>query len=115
METRRPAVVDAEAYEALMRLVLYKRVGEPDDIARAAVWLASDESDYVNGVTLFVDGGMTLYPEFAAIDGISTRWSSGSRVSGWIYGAPSITKARSSTSWFSAGETGARPSSSCAS
>jgi hypothetical protein len=74
METRRPAVVDAEAHEALMRLVLYKRVGEPDDIARAAVWLASDESDYVNGVTLFVDGGMTLYPEFAAIDGISTRW-----------------------------------------
>ena|ERR1700722_14248426 len=68
METRRPAVVDAEAYEALMRLVLYKRVGEPDDIARAAVWLASDESDYVNGVTLFVDGGMTLYPEFAAIE-----------------------------------------------
>src|SRR6266700_3122984 len=55
-----------EAYEALMRLVPYKRIGEPDDIARAAVWLASDESDYVNGVTLFVDGGMTLYPEFAA-------------------------------------------------
>ena len=55
-----------EAYEALMRLVPYKRIGEPDDIARAAVWLASDESDYVNGVTLFVDGGMTLYPEFAS-------------------------------------------------
>src|SRR6266581_5538447 len=54
-----------EAYEALMRLVPYKRIGEPDDIARAAVWLASDDSDYVNGVTLFVDGGMTLYPEFA--------------------------------------------------
>jgi glucose 1-dehydrogenase len=54
-----------EAYEALMRLVPYKRIGEPEDIARAAVWLASDESDYVNGVTLFVDGGMTLYPEFA--------------------------------------------------
>jgi hypothetical protein len=50
-----------------------------------------------------------------AIDGISTRWSSGSRASGCIYGAPSITKARSSTSWFSAGETGALPSSSCAS
>jgi hypothetical protein len=98
-----------------MRLVLYKRVGEPDDIARAAVWLASDESDYVNGVTLFVDGGMTLYPEFAAIDGISTRWSSGSRASGCIYGAPSITKARSSRSWFSDGESGALLSSSCAS
>ena len=55
-----------EAYDALMRLVPYKRIGEPDDIARAAVWLASDESDYVNGVTLFVDGGMTLYPEFAS-------------------------------------------------
>lgn len=54
------------AYETLMRLVPYKRIGEPDDIARAAVWLASDDSDYVNGVTLFVDGGMTLYPEFAS-------------------------------------------------
>jgi glucose 1-dehydrogenase len=55
-----------EAYEALMRLVPYKRIGEPDDIAHAAVWLASDASDYVNGVTLFIDGGMTLYPEFAS-------------------------------------------------
>jgi glucose 1-dehydrogenase len=55
-----------KAYEALMRLVPYKRIGEPEDIARAAVWLASDASDYVNGVTLFVDGGMTLYPEFAS-------------------------------------------------
>jgi len=55
-----------EAYEALMRLVPYKRIGEPEDIARAVVWLASDASDYVNGITLFVDGGMTLYPEFAS-------------------------------------------------
>jgi len=55
-----------EAYEALMRLVPYKRIGEPEDLVRAAVWLASDDSDYVNGVTLFVDGGMTLYPEFAS-------------------------------------------------
>jgi len=68
--TRTPINTDAwstpEAYEALMRLVPYKRIGEPEDIARAAVWLASDDSDYVNGVTLFVDGGMTLYPEFAS-------------------------------------------------
>ena len=42
----------------------YKRIGEVDDIARAAVWLASDESDYVTGSTLYVDGGMTLYPGF---------------------------------------------------
>lgn len=54
-----------QAYEALMTLVPYKRIGEPDDIARAAVWLASDEADYVVGATLFVDGGMTLYPGFA--------------------------------------------------
>jgi glucose 1-dehydrogenase len=53
-----------EAYEALMKLVPYKRIGEPEDIGRAAVWLASDAADYVNGTTLFVDGGMTLYPGF---------------------------------------------------
>lgn len=50
-----------EAYERLMTLVPYKRIGEPEDIARAVVWLASDDSDYVVGTTLFVDGGLTLY------------------------------------------------------
>lgn len=54
-----------EAYDRLMLLVPYGRIGEPEDIARAAVWLASDESDYVVGTTLYVDGGMTLYPGFA--------------------------------------------------
>jgi glucose 1-dehydrogenase len=54
-----------EAYASLMQLVPYGRIGEPEDIARAAVWLASDDSDYVVGTTLFVDGGMTLYPGFA--------------------------------------------------
>ena len=54
-----------EAYASLMTLVPYKRIGEPDDIAQAAVWLASEASDYVTGTTLFVDGGMTLYPGFA--------------------------------------------------
>jgi glucose 1-dehydrogenase len=54
-----------EAYAKLMTLVPYGRIGEPEDIARAAVWLASDQSDYVVGTTLFVDGGMTLYPGFA--------------------------------------------------
>jgi glucose 1-dehydrogenase len=54
-----------EAYEQLMTLIPYGRIGEPEDIARAAVWLASDHSDYVVGTTLFVDGGMTLYPGFA--------------------------------------------------
>jgi glucose 1-dehydrogenase len=55
----------AKAYDALMTLVPYRRIGEPDDIARAVVWLASDDSDYVVGATLFVDGGMTLFPGFA--------------------------------------------------
>jgi len=54
-----------DAYARLMTLVPYGRIGEPEDIARAAVWLASDHSDYVIGTTLFVDGGMTLYPGFA--------------------------------------------------
>ena len=54
-----------EAYARLMTLVPYGRIGEPEDIARAAVWLASDHSDYVVGTTLFIDGGMTLYPGFA--------------------------------------------------
>ena len=54
-----------EAYDNLMRLVPYKRIGEPEDIAQVAVWLASDAADYINGTTLFVDGGMTLYPGFA--------------------------------------------------
>jgi glucose 1-dehydrogenase len=54
-----------EAEAKLLQLVPYQRVGEPADIGDAAAWLASDESDYVNGITLFVDGGMTLYPEFA--------------------------------------------------
>lgn len=53
------------AYADLMTLVPYKRIGEPDDVAQAAVWLASDAADYVTGATLFVDGGMTLYPGFA--------------------------------------------------
>jgi glucose 1-dehydrogenase len=54
-----------ETYDdQLLRLIPYKRIGEPEDVARAAVWLASDESDYVNGTTIYIDGGMTLYPGF---------------------------------------------------
>lgn len=54
-----------DARAKLLELIPYGRVGLPEDIARAAVWLASDASDYVVGTTLFVDGGMTLYPGFA--------------------------------------------------
>jgi glucose 1-dehydrogenase len=55
-----------EAYQSLLRLIPAKRIGETDDIARATVFLASDEADYITGTTLFVDGGMTLYPGFEA-------------------------------------------------
>jgi len=59
------AAWDTEAaYSALLRLIPYKRIGEPEDIGRVAVWLASDYADYVHGASLFVDGGMTLYPGF---------------------------------------------------
>ncbi|MGE3310591.1 MAG: SDR family oxidoreductase [Limisphaerales bacterium] len=53
-----------EAYRELMRLIPYKRIGETADIGRAVVWLASDDSDYIHGASIFVDGGMTLYPGF---------------------------------------------------
>ena len=55
----------AEAEAELLKLIPEGRVGVPEDIARTAVWLASDASDYITGTTLFVDGGMTLYPGFA--------------------------------------------------
>jgi glucose 1-dehydrogenase len=48
----------------LLKLIPCKRIGEPEDVAQVAVWLASDQSDYVHGTTIYVDGGMTLYPEF---------------------------------------------------
>jgi glucose 1-dehydrogenase len=54
-----------KAYDDLMTLIPYGRIGEPEDVARAAVWLVSDQSDYIVGTTLYVDGGMTLYPGFA--------------------------------------------------
>ena len=54
-----------EAYDDLMTLIPYRRIGEPDDIGRVAAWLASDQADYVNGTSMVVDGGMCLYPGFA--------------------------------------------------
>jgi glucose 1-dehydrogenase len=55
-----------EAYAELMKLIPYKRIGEVDDIGRVTAWLASDEADYITGASIFVDGGMTLYPGFEA-------------------------------------------------
>lgn len=55
-----------EARDKLLKLIPYGRIGVSDDVGKAVVWLASDDSDYVQGTTLFIDGGMTLYPEFAS-------------------------------------------------
>ena len=60
----RDAWETSRAREALLELIPYGRIGETEDVAKVAVWLASDESDYVVGTTIFVDGGMTLYPGF---------------------------------------------------
>lgn len=58
-------VTSQEMYERLLlKLIPSKRIGEPEDVGRAVVWLASDQSDYVHGTTLYIDGGMTLYPGF---------------------------------------------------
>jgi glucose 1-dehydrogenase len=54
-----------EAYASLMTLIRYRRIGEPEDIGRVAAFLASDQADYISGASIFVDGGMTLYPDFA--------------------------------------------------
>lgn len=53
-----------DAEKKLLELIPYGRVGEAEDVSNAVVWLASDASDYVHGTTLFIDGGMSLYPEF---------------------------------------------------
>ncbi len=53
-----------QGLQNLLKLIPAKRIGEAEDIGKAAVWLASDDSEYVNGITLFVDGGMLLYPGF---------------------------------------------------
>jgi len=54
-----------QALKSLLTLIPYGRIGQPEDIGRVAVFLASDDADYINGQTIVVDGGMTLYPEFA--------------------------------------------------
>jgi glucose 1-dehydrogenase len=60
----RSAWEGALALADLLKLIPYGRIGEPEDVGKAIAWLASDESDYVTGATLIVDGGMQLYPGF---------------------------------------------------
>jgi glucose 1-dehydrogenase len=60
----RAAWEEREAYNGLMTLIPYERIGEPNEIGRLAVFLASDYADYMTGASIFIDGGMTLYPGF---------------------------------------------------
>ena len=55
---------DPVQYEETTSMVPMKRIGKPEEVAACVTWLASDEASYVTGITLFVDGGMTLYPAF---------------------------------------------------
>jgi len=61
----RPAWETPEALASLLTLVPYGRIGQPEDIGKTVAWIASDDADYIHGQTILVDGGMTLYPEFA--------------------------------------------------
>ena len=54
-----------EAYYSLMKLVPYNRIGQPDDIGKLAVFLASDDADYITGASIFIDGGMTVFEGFS--------------------------------------------------
>ncbi len=64
-DINREAWESPEAAKKLLELIPYGRIGVADDVAKVAVWLASDESDYITGTTIVVDGGMTLYPAFS--------------------------------------------------
>jgi glucose 1-dehydrogenase len=65
-DINREAWESTEGAEALRAKIPYGRIGEPDDVARVAAWLCTDDADYITGATLFVDGGLVLYPSFAS-------------------------------------------------
>jgi glucose 1-dehydrogenase len=54
-----------EALAALLKLIPYRRVGLPEEVGKVVAFLASDDAAYAHGQTILVDGGMTVYPEFA--------------------------------------------------
>ena len=55
---------DPEQREQVEDMIPLGKIGNPEQIAACAVWLASDEASYVTGLSLYADGGMTLYPSF---------------------------------------------------
>lgn len=55
---------DPEQRKEIEEQVPWGRLGQPEEIAAAISWLAGPDAEYITGSTLFVDGGMTLYPRF---------------------------------------------------
>jgi NAD(P)-dependent dehydrogenase (short-subunit alcohol dehydrogenase family) len=55
---------DPASYQDLLTKIPLGRIGEPEEVARAAVFLVSDAASYLTGSTVFVDGAMTDYPSF---------------------------------------------------
>ena len=53
-----------KAMDELLTLIPYGRIGEAEDVGNLCVFLASDASDYITGATIYIDGGMMLYPGF---------------------------------------------------
>ena len=61
----KPAWETPQALNSLMSLIPYNRIGQPEDIGKLAVFLASDDSDYITGTSILIDGGMTVFESFA--------------------------------------------------
>lgn len=54
-----------DALDSLLKLIPYNRIGQPEDIGNLAVFLASDQSDYITGASIFIDGAMTTFESFS--------------------------------------------------
>ena len=50
-------VAAAQTEKVFMAGIPLGRLGQPEDVANAALWLASDESSYVTGISIPIDGG----------------------------------------------------------
>jgi glucose 1-dehydrogenase len=57
-------IENAEKRKQVEEQIPWGRMGRPEEIAAAIAWLAGPDAEYVTGSTLFMDGGMTLYPRF---------------------------------------------------
>ena len=55
-----------EGLEKVLKQIPIDRIGNPEEVANVVEFLASEKASYITGTTIYVDGGMTLYPSFAA-------------------------------------------------